>query len=40
VAAVLERIPADQRSAVAHAFRLFAEAAGEATLEDLLPIGG
>jgi DNA-binding MarR family transcriptional regulator len=39
IAAVLERIPLDRRSAVARAFREFADAADEATLEDLLPVG-
>jgi DNA-binding MarR family transcriptional regulator len=39
VAAVLERIPQDRRAAVADAFREFADAADEPTLEDLLPMG-
>jgi len=39
VATVLERIPEDRRTAVAEAFREFAAAADEPTLEDLLTIG-
>jgi DNA-binding MarR family transcriptional regulator len=39
VAAVLERMPEDRRAAVAGAFREFADAAEEPTLEDLLPMG-
>jgi DNA-binding MarR family transcriptional regulator len=40
IAAVLERMSPDHRAAVAEAFRRFADAADEPTLEDLLPIGG
>jgi DNA-binding MarR family transcriptional regulator len=39
LAAVLERIPDDRRESLAAAFREFAEAADEPTLEDLLPLG-
>lgn len=39
VAAVLERMSPERRSAVAEAFRDFAAAADEPTLEDLLPVG-
>jgi DNA-binding MarR family transcriptional regulator len=40
LATVLERIPVDRREAVVLAFRAFADAADEPTLEDLLPMGG
>jgi DNA-binding MarR family transcriptional regulator len=40
IAAVLERLSPDDRTGVADAFRRFADAADEPTLEDLLPIGG
>ena len=40
VSRILDRLPADRRAAVAAAFREFADAADEPTMEDLLPIGG
>jgi DNA-binding MarR family transcriptional regulator len=40
VATVLDRMPSDRRAAVVAAFREFADAADEPTLEDLLPMGG
>jgi DNA-binding MarR family transcriptional regulator len=39
IGAVLERIPEDRRAALATAFREFADAADEPTMEDLLPLG-
>lgn len=40
VARILDRLPTDRRTVVAAAFREFADAADEPTLEDLLPMGG
>jgi DNA-binding MarR family transcriptional regulator len=39
VRAVLDRMPDDRREAVTLAFRQFADAAEEPTLDDLLPLG-
>lgn len=37
---ILEALPDDRLSEVASALRVFAEAAGEPSIDDLLPIGG